>query len=314
MNFASDTKSVPGTVVVVAGPTAAGKSELALSLAQELDGEIVNADSMQLYRGMDIGTAKLAVDERRGIPHHMLDIWDVTRTANVAQYQTLARERVDEILARGKTPLLVGGSGLYIQAVVDVMDFPGTDAAIRAQLETELETQGAQALHDRLAQSDPEAAKAILPTNGRRIVRALEVVALTGSFTARLPSRTPAYPAVHLGIDREVEELDDRIAVRAQLMWQKGLIDEVTGLLEDGIRQAVTASKALGYRQALEFLDGCYDEEEAMRKTITGTRRFVRRQRSWFGRDERIAWLDGADPAVMSKALKIVTGHMALRR
>lgn len=314
MNFAGDTKSVPGTVVVVAGPTAAGKSELALSLAQELDGEIINADSMQLYRGMDIGTAKLTENERRGIPHHLLDIWNVTYTANVAQYQALARRTVDDIVARGKTPVLVGGSGLYIQAVVDVMEFPGTDAAIRARLETELQQYGAEAMHSRLRNQDPAAAEAILPTNGRRIVRALEVVALTGSFTARLPSRTAAYSAVFIGVDRRTEELDARIQVRAERMWQQGLVEEVVGLLEHGIKDAVTASKALGYRQVLDFLDGVYDEQEALRKTITGTRRFVRRQRSWFGRDDRITWLDAAEPNLSSMALDVVEDRLATKK
>ncbi|HZE41815.1 MAG TPA: tRNA (adenosine(37)-N6)-dimethylallyltransferase MiaA [Stackebrandtia sp.] len=298
--------SLPGPVVVVTGPTAAGKSALSLGLARALGGEVINADSMQLYRGMDIGTAKLAPDERAGVVHHLLDIWDVTRTASVAEYQELARARVDELLAAGRTPLLVGGSGLYIQAVVDDMEFPGTDPRLRAELEAELAEVGPAALHARLAAQDPAAAAAILPSNGRRIVRALEVVRLKGSFTATLPERRPKYASVHIGIDRDTAELDRRIAERVDAMWRAGFVDEVRGLLGRGLAEGLTASRALGYRQIAEFLDGQYDEEEARRRTTTGTRRFVRRQRSWFGRDERISWLDAADDSLVDKALALI--------
>ncbi|ADD43812.1 tRNA (adenosine(37)-N6)-dimethylallyltransferase MiaA [Stackebrandtia nassauensis] len=305
MDVTGNRESLPGPVVIVCGPTATGKSALSLAVARERDGEIVNADSMQLYRGMDIGTAKLTVAEREGVPHHLLDIWDVRRTASVAEYQALARATVDDILARGRVPVLVGGSGLYIQAVVDAMEFPGTDPVVRARLETELAEVGPRALHDRLASADPDAAAAILPSNGRRIVRALEVVELTGSFTATLPrERRPVYRSVHVGVDRDTAELDERIALRVDLMLAAGLVEEVRTLAARGLAEGLTAGRALGYRQLLQHLDGERTLAEAREATITGTRRFVRRQRSWFGRDDRIAWLDGADPDLEAKALK----------
>lgn len=293
-------------VVVVCGPTAAGKSALALDLAHALDGEVVNADSMQLYRGMDVGTAKLPQSQRRGVPHHLLDVWDVTETASVAAYQELARRQVDALLRRGKTPLLVGGSGLYIQAVVDEMDFPGTDPRLRAQLEQELHEHGPQALHRRLSAVDAEAAGSILPSNGRRIVRALEVVALTGSFRAVLPNRRPVYPSVQVGVDRDTAALDARIAGRVDAMWQDGLVAEVRGLAARGLEDGRTASRALGYRQVLDFLRGDYDEQAARERTVTATRRFVRRQRSWFRRDDRITWLDAEAADLTESALRAV--------
>ncbi|WP_433791696.1 tRNA (adenosine(37)-N6)-dimethylallyltransferase MiaA [Actinoplanes sp. CA-252034] len=289
-------------VVTVVGPTAAGKSALSIALAHELGGEVVNADSMQLYRGMDIGTAKLPPAEREGVPHHLLDIWDVTEPAAVAEYQRLARAAIDDILARGRVPLLVGGSGLYVRAVLEDFEFPGTDPAIRARLEEELAAMGSGVLHARLGESDPEAAAKILPSNGRRIVRALEVIELTGRpFTASLPDPRPVYDAVQIGVDRATAELDERIALRVDLMWAAGLIDEVRGLA--GIRDGRTASRALGYQQALAQIDGVLSEEEAKADTVQGTRRFVRRQRSWFRRDPSITWLDGAAPELLADAL-----------
>ncbi|HEY0001993.1 MAG TPA: tRNA (adenosine(37)-N6)-dimethylallyltransferase MiaA, partial [Actinoplanes sp.] len=191
-------------VITVVGPTAAGKSALSIALAHHLDGEVVNADSMQLYQGMDIGTAKVTMAEREGVPHHLLDIWDVTVPAAVAEYQALARAAIDDILARGRVPLLVGGSGLYIRAVLEEFDFPGTDPQIRSRLEAELAADGTAALFARLRTWDPAAAEKILPSNGRRIVRALEVIELTGRpFTASLPAPTPHYPSVQIGVDRE---------------------------------------------------------------------------------------------------------------
>jgi tRNA dimethylallyltransferase len=305
MDFAGNPESLPGPVVVVAGPTAAGKSALSLDLAARLGGEVVNADSMQLYQGMDIGTAKLTVDERRGIPHHLLDMWDVTQTANVADYQRLARTAIDDLLARGRLPVLVGGSGLYIQAVVDDMRFPGTDPRLRAQLETELAAHGPQPLHDRLAGLDPQAAAAILPSNGRRIVRALEVVALTGSFTARLPQPRAVYRVLPLAVDREPVALDERIARRVDQMWRDGLVEEVRTLAQQRLAEGLTASRALGYRQVLDFLAGNLTENEARERTVSGTRRFVRRQRSWFGRDDRFRWLDGAADDLLDQALRL---------
>ncbi|WP_239169694.1 tRNA (adenosine(37)-N6)-dimethylallyltransferase MiaA [Actinoplanes xinjiangensis] len=291
-------------VVTVVGPTAAGKSALSIALAHELGGEVVNADSMQLYRGMDIGTAKLTPAERDGVPHHLLDIWDVTEPAAVAEYQRLARAAIDDILARGRVPLLVGGSGLYVRAVLEDFEFPGTDPAIRARLEEELAVAGSGPLHARLGERDPEAAAKILPSNGRRIVRALEVIELTGRpFTASLPDPRPVYDAVQIGVDRDTAELDERIALRVDLMWAAGLIDEVRGL--DGIRDGRTASRALGYQQALAQIDGVLSEEQAKADTVQGTRRFVRRQRSWFRRDPSVSWLDGAAPNLLADAMDL---------
>jgi tRNA dimethylallyltransferase len=293
--------SVPRVIAVV-GPTAAGKSALSLALAHELRGEVVNADSMQLYRGMDIGTAKLAVAERAGIPHHVLDIWDVREPASVAEYQRLARAAVDDIAARGRVPVLVGGSGLYVRAVLDEFDFPGTDPSIRARLEDELSRTGPLVLYERLRALDEAAAARILPSNGRRIVRALEVIEMTGEpFTAALPEPKPFYPAVQIGVDREPAALDQRIADRVSLMWAAGLLDEVRALT--GLREGRTASRALGYQQALAQLDGTLSESEARAETVRATRRFVRRQRSWFRRDPRITWLDGASPTLVADAL-----------
>jgi len=293
-------------VLTVVGPTAAGKSALSLALAHELGGEVVNADSMQLYRGMDIGTAKLTVTEREGIPHHLLDLWDVRVPAAVAEYQTLARAAIDDILARGRVPLLVGGSGLYVRAVLEEFEFPGTDPEIRARLEAELAASGPQPLFDRLKQQDPAAAGKILPSNGRRIVRALEVIELTGRpFTASLPAPTPHYPSLQLGVDRDPAALDERIARRVDAMWAGGLLDEVRGLIPAGLREGRTSSKALGYQQALAQLDGELTEEQAKADTAQGTRRFVRRQRSWFRRDPAIVWLDGASDTLVADALAV---------
>jgi tRNA dimethylallyltransferase len=296
------------TVLAVVGPTAAGKSDLGVALAAAVGGEIVNADSMQLYRGMDIGTAKLTPAERRGVPHHLLDIWPVTETASVAAYQALARAAVADVLARGRVPVLVGGSGLYIRAVLDDLRFPGTDPALRGRLEAELASAGAPALHARLAALDPVAAGGILPTNGRRIVRALEVVELTGGpFTATLPDQAgavPVYDAVQFGVDRPAPELDERITARVDRMWALGLVDEVRRLLPDGLASGLTASRALGYRQVLHALAGGGTLDGARAETVRATRRFARRQRSWFRRDPRIHWLDGGSPALLDQALR----------
>ena len=281
-------------VVAVVGPTAAGKSALAVGLAQQLAGEVVNADSMQLYEGMDVGTAKLRIGDRGGVAHHLLDVWPVTKTASVAEYQVLARSIIADLLARGTTPIVVGGSGLYVRAALDVLEFPGTDAEMRAHLEQELARLGAPALHARLARLDPTAAAGILPSNGRRIVRALEVLALgRGSFTATMPRYESVYDVALLGVDREAAELDARIERRVDTMWRDGLVDEVRRLADEhGLRGGLTASRALGYRQVLAMLDGEYPEGEARARTVRATKRFVRRQRSWFRPDPRIRWLD----------------------
>ncbi len=273
-----------GRVVAVVGPTAAGKSDLGVALARALGGEVVNADSMQLYRGMDIGTAKLTSAERQGIPHHLLDVWDVRVTATAAAYQGLCRE----VLARVEQPVVVGGSGLYVRAALDVLDFPGTDPALRSELEAELETHGSGALHRRLHDLDADAAARMEPSNGRRIVRALEVVILTGSMPGAMTSYEMHVPTVYLGVDRH--DLADRVATRVDRMWEQGLLAEVAAL--DGLREGVTASRALGYAQALKQLDGELDEATAKALTVTATRRFVKRQRAWFRRDPRITWLD----------------------
>jgi tRNA dimethylallyltransferase len=297
-------------VIAVVGPTAAGKTALSVALAETLGGEVVNADSMQIYRGMDIGTAKLTPAERERVPHHVLDIWEVTEPASVAQYQRLARAAIDDIAARGRVPLLVGGSGLYVRAVLEEFEFPGTDAALRADLETDLAAHGAAALHARLRERDPVAAARILPTNGRRIVRALEVIALTGgSFTAELPSPTPVYDAVAIGVDRDTADLDRRIEQRVDVMWAAGLVAEVADLAGRGLRSGRTASRALGYQQVLRHLDGECTEDEARTETIRATRRFVRRQRSWFRRDPSVRWLDGARPDLVEAAIRTARGR-----
>jgi tRNA dimethylallyltransferase len=285
-------------VIAVVGATATGKSNLAVELARALGGEIVNADSMQLYQGMDIGTAKEPESAWRGVPHHLLDIWPVTQAANVADYQKLARAAIDEITARGRVPILAGGSGLYVRAALDDLDFPGTDPAIRDRLEHELASDGAPALHARLAGLDPAAAAAILPGNGRRIVRALEVIEVSGRpFTATMPSYGQNRPAVQLGLLLPRPELDQRIAARVDRMWQAGLEAEVRNLAAQGLRDGRTASRALGYQQVLRYLDGEWTLEEARLETIKATRRFARRQESWFRRDPRVRWLDASQPA-----------------
>jgi tRNA dimethylallyltransferase len=282
-------------VIAVVGPTAAGKSDLGVHLAQQLGGEVVNADSMQLYRGMDIGTAKLTPGERGGIPHHLLDIWDVTQTASVAEYQRLARAEIDKLLAEGRTPVLVGGSGLYVRGAIDALEFPGTDPEVRARLEAELAECGSGVLHARLVAADPDAARAILPGNGRRIVRALEVIEITGKpFTANLPGHDAVYDTVQIGVDVERPELDERIALRVDRMWEAGLVDEVRALEAQGLREGRTASRALGYQQVLAVLAGECTEDEARVETVRATKRFARRQDSWFRRDPRVHWLSGA--------------------
>jgi tRNA dimethylallyltransferase len=257
---------------------------------------------------MDIGTAKLPEDERGGIAHHVLDLWPVTETASVAEYQRAARAAIDALLAAGRVPVLVGGSGLYVRAVLDTMEFPGTDPAARAALEAELAEHGPGALHARLAGLDPAAAAAILPSNGRRIVRALEVIALTGRpFAASLPDPVPHYPAIQIGLDRDPAELDARCDLRAERMWEAGLLDEVRKLDAEGLREGATASRALGYAQALAQLDGELTEAQAIERTQLATRRFVRRQRSWFRRDGRVRWLDASAPDLAADALTLVT-------
>lgn len=280
--------------MAVVGPTATGKSDLGVALARELGAEVVNADSMQLYRGMDIGTAKLSLEERQGVEHHLLDVWDVSQTASVADYQERARA-----LLEGRPKVFVGGSGLYLRAALDLLDFPGTDPELRARLEAELEEHGPGPLHARLAALDPDAARRMEPSNGRRIVRALEVVTLTGAMPGELTAYESFVPTTYLGLDRE--DLAERVSVRVDRMWEQGLLDEVAGLGPLG----VTASRALGYAQAGRQLAGELTEEQAREQTVTATRRFVRRQRSWFRRDPRIHWLDPAQD-LLRQALTVL--------
>lgn len=309
----------PGSrpVIAVVGPTAAGKSELSLRLARALDGEVINADSMQLYRGMDIGTGKLTLADRGGVPHHLLDIWDVTETASVSEYQKLARAVIDGIQRRGRSAILVGGSGLYVRAAIDNLEFPGTDPALRDRLEKELAALGPAVLHAKLAAADPAAAAAILPSNGRRIVRALEVIELSGKpFSATLPDYAAVLPAVQIGLAVPRAELDQRIAARVRQMWRDGLVDEVRGLAGagepgTGLRAGRTASRALGYAQVLRFLDGEWTQAEAEWQTVMATRRFARRQESWFRRDPRIRWLAAAEPVPTGLALAAIAESAA---
>jgi tRNA dimethylallyltransferase len=260
---------------------------------------------MQLYRGMDIGTGKLTMSERRGVPHHLLDIWDVTEPASVSEYQKLARAAIADILRRGKTPILVGGSGLYVRAVIDNLEFPGTDPQVRGRLERELVEAGPARLHARLAAADPAAAAAILASNGRRIVRALEVIELSGRpFSATLPEYRSVLPTVQLGLDIRRSELDVRIEARVRQMWQAGLVGEVGVLIDAGLREGRTASRALGYAQALRQIDGEWTAEQAEQETVVATRRFARRQESWFRRDPRVRWLPASQPVPTSVALE----------
>jgi tRNA dimethylallyltransferase len=302
----NDSGPRPHRILAIVGATATGKSDLAIELALHVAGEVVNVDSMQLYRGMDIGTAKLTMAERRGVPHHLLDIWDVTQTASVAEYQRLADEVIDGILARGRVPILAGGSGLYVRAALGDLDFPGTDDAVRGRLEAELETLGPGPLHDRLTAADPVAAAAILPSNGRRIVRALEVIEISGRpFSATMPAYDSApnhgraahdRAVLQVGIRLSRPELDRRIELRVDRMFAGGFEAEVRDLADNqGLRGGKTASRALGYQQVLRYLDGDWTLEAARDETVRATRRFARRQESWFRRDPRVSWLDAGD-------------------
>ena len=296
--------------IAVVGPTASGKSALGIALAHEFDGEVVNVDSMQLYKGMDIGTAKLPVTEREGIPHHLLDIWEVTKTASVAEYQALAVATVEKIMARGKMPVLVGGSMLYVQSLIDAWSFPPTDPTVRARYEERLAEIGVDALHAELAEVDPAAARIIEDKDPRRTVRALEVIELTGKpFQASQPPKNaaPRWGTRILGLRTNAEWLNPRIELRTRNMFEQGLIDETRGLVDAGLVRDSTAGRAIGYAQVLAMMDGELTEAEAVEQTITGTRRYVRRQRSWFNRDPRTVWLDAAGDDVVGAALDSLT-------
>jgi tRNA dimethylallyltransferase len=299
---------VTSLAVVVVGPTATGKSDLALALAERLGAEIVNADAMQLYRGMDIGTAKVSSEDRRGVPHHQLDVLDLSDDASVAAYQREARADIAAIQERGRRVVVVGGSGLYVRALIDELDFPGTDPAVRAALETRAVAEGAAALHAELEARDPAAAIAIPASNPRRVVRALEVIELTGRpFSATMPTYTYAVPAVQLGLTMPLEDLDARIDARVHRMWSAGLIAEVSELARRGLRDGRTASRAVGYAEVLAFLNGDVSEETARHAVLTNTRRLARRQLTWFRRDPRVTWLDARDEGLIERVSAVIS-------
>ncbi|HET8795982.1 MAG TPA: tRNA (adenosine(37)-N6)-dimethylallyltransferase MiaA [Arthrobacter sp.] len=293
-------------MVAIVGPTGSGKSELAVTVAQELGGEIINADAMQFYRGMDIGTAKMPLGERKGVPHHLFDILGVTEEASVSAFQHQARAAMDTIRNRGNVPILVGGSGLYLRAALDVLEFPGTDPAIRAGLEQELERSGLAPLLAQLQEVDPASAERL--TDARRVVRALEVYRLTGRrFSSYMPQREYYQPAVQIGLAVDREELKERLAARVHRMVESGLEAEVRMLEGQGLRTGKTAARALGYAQFLQVIDGTMSVEEATASTIAATRKFARRQLTWFRADPRIQWLPWKDPDLARKALETIT-------
>ena len=287
------------SVIVICGATATGKSDLAVEVAKHFNGEIVNADSMQIYRGMDIGTAKLSIQEREGIPHHVLDVLEVSQDSTVAWYQSAARSAITDIEARGKRAIVVGGTGLYIKSILDELNFPDTDFAVRASLEKELEGIGLHALFERLEKLDPAAAIAIDRANARRVIRALEVIEITGKpFTANLPREASTrYPeARQFGLVMDRESLGDRISARVDRMWDQGFVGEVDGLLTSGIADGRTAQLALGYSQIIAYRKGLMSAEEAREDTKRATRQYARRQETWFSRDRRITWISPVQP------------------
>ncbi|MGK2308690.1 tRNA (adenosine(37)-N6)-dimethylallyltransferase MiaA [Cutibacterium sp. V947] len=266
--------------------------------------EIINTDSMVVYRGMNIGTATPTLAQQRAVKHHLVSILDVTDPCSIVLMQKLARDETEECVSRGVIPVLVGGSALYTKAVIDEMIVPPTNPKVRAKWQERLDAEGPKALHEELARRDPRTARSILPGNGRRIVRALEVIELTGSFTATLPDGIFHWPnTVQIGLELPREDMDRRIAKRVDQMWDEGLVDEVRALADAGLREGRTASRALGYRQVLGFLDGDYDEAEARRRTVTRTRRFARKQLMWYRRDDRVEWFDALDPDLDDKVV-----------
>jgi tRNA dimethylallyltransferase len=294
--------------LAVVGPTASGKSALAVAVALRWGtAEIVSTDSMQVYRGMDIGTATPSKAERQGIVHRMIDVWDPDHAVSVAEFQALARHEINEAAGGGSLPIVVGGSGLYVSAVLDDLRFPGTDPQIRGHLEAELQTLGPEVLHRRLTEVDPVAAAEILPSNGRRIVRALEVIELTGQpFVARLPQPVDLFDTLRVGLEIPRDVLDERIARRVDEMWAQGFVQEVRTLAGLGLRSTPTASRALGYQQVLDFLSGDLTESQAREQTVEATRRFARRQQRWFRRDDRIRWLNYDSPSLVDDVVALV--------
>ena len=300
-------------LVAVVGPTGSGKSELGLQLAEHLiarqrPAQIVNCDSMQFYRGMDIGTAKLSMDERRGVKHHMIDTLDIRDESTAAEYQQQVRPLIEELQAKSITPILVGGSMLYIAAALNTFEFPERDAELRQQLEVELEALGSHAMHRRIAELDPIAASRIDPLNGRRVVRALEILLITGEpFSAALPDENESWqPVLEIGLNSDRAHLVERLASRVEKMWQQGLVDEAQSLISSGLREGKTSSMAIGYRQALAQLDGKLSQQEAIDQTVQLTQRYARRQMSWFRRDERINWFDYQQPDLFGAVTELV--------
>ena len=295
-------------VLAIVGPTASGKSALAVEVARVVRGQVVGTDSMQAYRGMDIGTATPTAQERCGITHHMIDVWGIEQAVTVVEFRDKAREAIDSVLAAGEVPVVVGGSGLYVRAVLEELDFPGTDPQVRARWERELERRGAPALHALLAERDPQAAAAIEVNNGRRIVRALEVLDVTGEpFTARLPAPVDHYRTLRVGLRIDRAALDARIEQRVDAMWAAGFVDEVRELQRGGLAHAPTARAALGYGPILQYLSGEIGEEQARRRTIDDTRKFARRQQRWFAKDDRVEWFDYDDPGVVTSVVGLLT-------
>jgi tRNA dimethylallyltransferase len=311
---------MPINLIAVIGPTGTGKSDLGLRIAEEIishggKAEIVNTDSMQFYRGMDIGTAKLSLEERRGINHHMLDVLEIQDESTAAEYQAQVRPLITEMQSRGITPILVGGSMLYIAAALNTFEFPERDESIRAELETDLEKFGSHTLHRRLAELDPLAASRIDPENGRRVVRALEIVTITGEpFAAALPEKTESWqPVLEIGLNSDRAHLVERLAQRVEKMWRQGIVAEAESLIPLGIREGKTSSRAIGYSQALAQIDGTYSQVEAIAATTQLTQRYARRQMSWFRRDERIYWHDYQDPKTFNNVIELIrntAGHL----
>ncbi|CAB4556538.1 MAG: tRNA (adenosine(37)-N6)-dimethylallyltransferase MiaA [Actinobacteria bacterium] len=282
------------SLIIICGATATGKSDLAVAVAKKLNAEIINADSMQVYKGMDIGTAKLSVEERQGVPHHLIDVLDINEEANVSWYQNLARKTIDELIKDGKSVVVVGGTGLYIKAILDDLNFPDTDPEVRQKITDEAEKVGNDVMHERLAKLDPAAAVAIPKENIRRVIRALEVIELTGKpFTANLPRQASSkYPdAKQFGLVLDRENLDAKIDKRVENMWAKGFAREVSMLMTKGLEEATTAKMALGYKQIMDYLNGECTEEFAKEETKRVSRAYARRQETWFSRDDRINWL-----------------------
>lgn len=304
MTVVTDPRSRP--LLIVVGQTASGKSDLGIALAHELGGEIINADSMALYRGMDIGTAKVTLAERVRIRHHLLDVWDVRHPASVAEYQGLARSVVEDVHSRGVVPIVVGGSGLYIRALCDDLAFPQTDPEVRGRWEKRLEREGPESLHAELVRRDPPSAESIQPANGRRLVRALEVIEITGRpYTATLPAPQALYDATFIGLDVDRAILGERIEARVDRMWDQGFVDEVRDLEAYGLRDGITARRAVGYAQVLRHLAGEMDGHVARAETVIATRSFARRQMKWFGREPRITWLPYDAPDLLDRALNL---------